>query len=174
MNKMDAYLKQFVIQFSGLKLGRHDYEFELGNLFFEHFNIEDVTNGQVQAKFSLLKRENGLELDFEFNGVLNSICDRCLESLEFPIAGVNSIHVKFGDKHDEENDELFVLAPEEYQIDIAPLLYEFISLQVPLRKVHEEDECNPEVIARLQISNTEVDKENNDTPSVWDKLKELK
>ena len=174
MNKIDGYLKQFVIQFSGLKIGRHDYEFELGDLFFEHFKIEDVNNGKVHAEFSLLKRENGLELDFEFSGTLDGACDRCLESLEFPIEGENSIQVKFGDKHSEENDELFVIAPEEYQIDIAPLLYEFISLQVPLRKVHEEDECNPEVMARLQISSTEVDEEENDTPSVWDKLKKLK
>ena len=83
--------------------------------------------------------------------------------------------VKFGDKHDEENDELFVIAPEEYKIDVAPLLYEFISLQVPLRKVHEEDDCNPEVIARLHNSSTEdVKEQDNDTPSVWDKLKNLK
>lgn len=174
MNKMDGYLKQFVIQFSGLKLGLHEYEFEVGDLFFDRFKIEDVKNGKVQCKFSLLKRENGLELEFEFNGMLDGACDRCLESLEFPVSGTNSIQVKFGDIHSEENDELFVIAPEEYQIDIAPLLYEFISLQVPLRKVHEEDECNPEVMARLNYSSTEDEKDDNETPSVWDKLKNLK
>lgn len=174
MNKTDGYLKQFVIQFSGLKLGQHEYEFELGDLFFERFKIEDVTNGKIHVDFSLLKRVNGLELEFEFSGTLNGACDRCLESLEFPVSGENSIQVKFGDKHDEENDELFVIAPEEYQIDIAPLLYEFISLQVPLRKVHEEDDCDPEVMARLNVSSTEADDDTNDTPSVWDKLKKLK
>ena len=175
MKKVDGYLKQFDIQFSGLKLGSHEYEFELGKMFFERFKIEDVNDGKVHVNFTLLKRVNGLELDFEFNGTLNGACDRCLESLDFPIVGENSIQVKFGDKHDEENDELFVIAPEEYKIDVAPLLYEFISLQVPLRKVHEEDECNPEVIARLHNSSTEdVKEQDNDTPSVWDKLKNLK
>jgi len=174
MNKVDGYLKQFVIQFSGLKLGLHEYEFELGDLFFERFKIEDINNGKVHAKFSLLKRENGLELEFEFSGTLNGACDRCLESLEFPIEGENSIQVKFGDKHSEENDELFVIAPEEYQIDIAPLLYEFISLQVPLRKVHEENDCNAEVIARLHNTFEVDEEEESDVPSVWDKLKKLK
>lgn len=174
MKKVDEYLKQFDIQFSGLKLGLHEYEFELGEMFFERFKIEDVKDGKIHASFSLLKRDNGLELGFEFNGALISSCDRCLESLEIPISGSNEILVKFGDKHDEENDELFVLAPEEFKIDIAPLLYEFISLQVPLRKVHEEDKCDSEIIARLYNSSSEDEEEENDTPSVWDKLKNLK
>ena len=177
MNTIDGFLKQFIIQFSGLKVGRHDYQFEVGNLFFEHFNIEDVNSGLVHVDFSLLKRENGLELDFKFNGTLSSSCDRCLDDLIIPIAGENSMQVKFGDVHNEENDELMVLAPEEYQIDITPLLYEFISLSVPLRKVHEEKDCNPAVIARLQNSNIEEDQEENneiETPSMWDKLKNLK
>ena len=62
---------------------------------------------------------------------------------------------------------------DEYQIDIAPYLYEFIALGVPLRKVHPENECNPEVIERLH---PEIDEsvEENEISSVWDKLKKLK
>lgn len=177
MKKVDGYLKQFDIQFSGLKLGLHEYEFDLGKMFFERFKIEDVNDGKIHVNFSLLKRENGLELNFEFNGSLNSSCDRCLESLDISIAGSNELLVKFGDEHNEENDELLVLAPEEYKINITPLLYEFLSLLVPLRKVHEENDCNEEIIARLHNTNTEEYEDNNndnDTPSVWDKLKNLK
>lgn len=171
MNKVEEYLKQFVIQFSGLKIGRHEYAFEIGPLFFEHFTIEDVNTGEIHVDFSLTKRENMLELEFEFDGFLSSECDRCLDPLNIPIVSENDLRVKFGDEHNEENDELLILAHEEYKIDIAPLLYEFISLQVPLRKVHEENECNQEVISRLHIDQ-EVE-EDNDSPSVWDKLKNL-
>ena len=172
MNKVEDYLKQFVIQFSGLKIGHHEYVFEIGPLFFERFKIEDVNTGEIHVDFSLIKRENMLELEFEFDGFLSSTCDRCLDPLNIPISFENDLRVKFGDEHNEENDELLVLAHEEYKIDIAPLLYEFLSLHVPLRKVHNESDCNEDVISRLHID-TEVEKD-DESPSVWDKLKNLK
>ena len=175
MKKVDGYLKQFVIQFSGLKIGLHEYEFELGELFFERFNIEDITTGNLHVDFSLQKKENSMLFNFSYAGTVSTFCDRCLESLEIPINGENEVHIKFADETNYENDELIVLGSDEYQIDIAPLLYEFITLEIPLRKVHKEIDCNQEVINRLDITNSGVQKnEQEDTPSVWDQLKKLK
>lgn len=174
MKKVDGYLKQFVIQFSGLKLGLHEFEFEIGNLFFERFNIEDVTTGNLKVDFSLEKKENSMLFEFSYNGTISTFCDRCLESLEIPVLDNNEIHIKFADETSYENDELIVLGSHEYQIDIAPILYEFISLGIPLRKVHEEKDCNQEVINRLAIADSEAPTDEEDAPSVWDTLKKLK
>lgn len=174
MNKLDGYLKQFNIQFSGLKVGQHDYKFELGNLFFEHFNIEDVTDGQVNVDFTLFKRETMLELRFEFKGTVQSTCDRCLEPLEMEVEGENEILVKFGEERNYEDDELIIIPHEEYRIDVAPFIYEIITVLLPLRKVHKEDQCNEEVLKRLQKQDDEGLKDENEIPSVWDKLKKLK
>lgn len=173
MTKLEDYLKQFVIQFSGLKLGLHEYEFEIVDMFFERFHIEDVLGGNIHVNFSLTKRENMMEFIFKFNGKLKSSCDRCLDNLDIPIQMEKELMVKFSDATDETNDELLVVGYDEYQIDIAPYLYEFIALGVPLRKVHPENECNPEVIERLH---PEIDEsvEENEISSVWDKLKKLK
>ena len=173
MNKLEGYLKQFVIQFSGLKTGLHEYKFELVDLFFEQYNIEDVTGGKVHVDFSLLKRESMMELNFKFNGTLITSCDRCLDSLNLPIEGNRELMIKFGDVTSDENDELLVLGYEAYQIDIAPYIYEFITLEFPLRKVHDESECNQDVIDMLSTE-VEEQQEESESSNMWDKLKELK
>ena len=174
MKKVDGYLKQFVIQFSGLKLGLHEFEFELGNLFFERFDIEDITTGNLKVNFSLEKKENSMLFEFSYTGTVSTFCDRCLESLDIPIDGNNELHIKFADETSYENDELIVLGSEEYKIDIAPILYEFISLEIPLRKVHDEKDCNQDVINRLDATDNEAPINEEDVPSVWDTLKKLK
>tara|TARA_R110002050_G_scaffold244268_1_gene380904 strand:+ start:62023 stop:62544 length:522 start_codon:yes stop_codon:yes gene_type:complete len=173
MTKLEEYLKQFVVQFSGLKLGVHKYEFEVVDLFFEQFNIEDVTGGQFHIDLSLEKRDNMMELIFKFNGSLSTSCDRCLDPLQIHLEGERELLVKFGETTSTENDELLVLGYEAYQLDVAPYIYEFIALNFPLRKVHNEDECNQEVINRL-YPDVEEQQEDNETSNMWDKLKELK
>jgi len=173
MNKLEGYLKQFVIQFSGLKLGLHKYEFEIVDLFFEQFNIEDVTGGEFHIDFSLEKRESMMELIFKFDGFFKTSCDRCLDPMNAAIEGERDLRIKFGDVTNTENDELLVLGYEAYQIDIAPYIYEFLALEFPLRKVHEENECNQDVLDRLN-PDIEEQQEDNETSNMWDKLKELK
>ena len=173
MTKLERYLKQFVIQFSGLKTGIHEFEFEIVDLFFDQFSIEDVNGGDIHVGFSLNKKENMMELNFELTGTINTTCDRCLDPLEIDIVTDNQVMVKFSDAASEANDELIVLGQEAYQLDIAPLIYEFITVQFPLRKVHEEKDCNQDVIDMLhtEVEDTE---ENNDTSNMWDELKKLK
>ncbi|MGB0390281.1 MAG: YceD family protein [Salibacteraceae bacterium] len=173
MTKLEGYLKQFVVQFSGLKLGVHEFEFEIVDLFFEQFVIEDVTGGDIHVKFTLDKKENMMELNFELTGVLKTTCDRCLDPMEIDLVTDNQIMVKFSEATSEANDELIVLGPEAYKIDIAPIIYEFITVQFPLRKVHDEEDCNQDVINMLY---TEEDKteEENEGSNMWDALKKLK
>lgn len=173
MTKLEGYLKQFIVQFSGLKLGIHEYSFDVVDLFFEQFVIEDVTGGDIRVKFILEKRENMMELNFELLGKLKTTCDRCLDPLEIDIESENQIMVKFSEATSEANDELIILGPEAYQIDIAPIIYEFITVQFPLRKVHDEKDCNQEVIDMLYIEEDQIEEEDEGS-NVWDALKKLK
>ncbi len=173
MTKLDGYLKQFVVQFSGLKVGFHEFEFEIVDLFFEQYVIEDVDGGNIHVNFTLEKRENMMELSFQMAGTFKTKCDRCLDPMVLDIETNDQLMIKFGDVTSSENEELLVLGPEAYKIDIAPIVYEFITLQFPLRKVHDEDDCDPEVIDQLQQT-FETPEEDNDTANMWDELKKLK
>lgn len=173
MTKLEGYLKQFVLQFSGLKLGFHEYEFEIVDLFFEQYAIEDVDGGNIHVNFTLEKRENMMELSIKMAGTLKTICDRCLDPMVLATDTEDQVMIKFGSETNSDNEELLVLGPEAYQIDIAPFLYEFITVQFPLRKVHDEDDCDPAVIEKLQEA-LDTPEEDDDTPNMWDELKKLK
>lgn len=43
------FLNQFVISFTGLKEGEHEYKFELENEFFEHFEYNDFNSCKIGA-----------------------------------------------------------------------------------------------------------------------------
>ncbi|MBZ0242329.1 MAG: DUF177 domain-containing protein, partial [Bacteroidales bacterium] len=74
----------------------------------------------------------------------------------------------------EESEEVIVIPADQHQYDSSHLLYEYIMLLLPLRKVHPDDEngnnlCNPEVIEKLNWhqATTVID-------SRWEVLKKLK
>ena len=47
------FLNQFVINFIGLKEGLHEFEFDLDNTFFEHFDYNDpISLKNVVKKFT--------------------------------------------------------------------------------------------------------------------------
>ena len=45
------FLNQFVINFAGLKLGVHEFKFDLDNSFFEHFDYNDFNSCNISQRF---------------------------------------------------------------------------------------------------------------------------
>ena len=71
---------------------------------------------------------------------------------------------------------LYVIPFNESSLDLTPFVYEYVTLEKPMRCVHGETEgntqfCNKEVIEILEKPIEEVEKE---TDSRWDALKNLK
>ena len=58
-------LKAFDIQFVGLKLGKHNYKFEIDYKFFEYFKYDDFNNVNVIVDINLVKKSTFLELNFQ-------------------------------------------------------------------------------------------------------------
>lgn len=159
-----------MISFSGIKTGSHNYNFQIGDWFFENFEYSEIKKGNVGVDLVLNKQENMLVLDFAINGNVNVTCDRCLENFDFPVNDKKRLIVKFGDKTYEQTDEITILSLKEYQIDISKYIYEYIHLLLPIKRVHpDEKNCNNEIINILKDINNA--KNNN---SVWDALKKNK
>lgn len=113
-----------------------------------------------------------LELDISFSGNVELECDVCTGLYAQPIRGEERLIVKFGEESYDETDEIIVLHPGEYEINIAQPLYEFIHLALPARRVHPEGECDPEVLKKLEELNS-GEEEKDDTDPRWDALKGL-
>lgn len=136
----------FVIHFVGLKLGTHEYDFEVDKTFFEDINYSLIEDGKVQAHLSLQKKETMMIGEYTINGTVFTNCDRCNDPVELPIQGTYRVVYKFGDEtSDDEN--LIILHPEAFELDVAAQLYEFMCVSLPARILHKPGECNEEMMA---------------------------
>jgi uncharacterized metal-binding protein YceD (DUF177 family) len=168
-------LRKYVIPFAGLKEGRHEFEFEVDDPFFEQFDASEIKQGKIDVNITLMKTLQLLELDFNINGKIRTICDRCLEEFDFPLAYHGKLFFKFGEKSYELTDEIIILAPAEHEINISQYIYEFIHLALPYRRIHPdvngESGCNSAMMQKLDALRT--DKIRSSENHAWDKLKEI-
>jgi uncharacterized protein len=166
--------KQFVIQFGGLSVGSHEYEFEVNEKFFERFELSEISRANIKVKVELLKQNSIMTLNFDIAGTFGIVCDRCAGDYDIPLATTGSLVVKHGDR-EETNDEILVLSHGETEIDLSHPLYEFITLAIPGKKVaceiSAEYECDYETLKKLgSISIDEPEQHKN---PMWDKLKNI-
>jgi len=165
MKKLGA----FDIPFAGLSLGSHQYDFELDETFFKEFDNDSINGGNLKVVLEFEKGESIFTFRFRIKGILITKCDRCLNDLELNIAEEKEMLVKFdSDLDDKEIDDIIVINRNEHVINVSQHIYDFVTLSLPMRSVHEEGKCDPEVDNFLSkesgIEEQEVDPR-------WEKLK---
>ncbi len=172
-------LKQFSIPFTGLKLGKHQFEFEIDKGFFDAFEHSLVKDGQLKAAVELDKQETMLILNFNITGVMKLTCDKCLSDFDQPIEIVERQIVKFAESAEDEIDnlEIIILPKKETAVDVAELIYELITVAVPFINKCEQagQSCDEQMLATLDkfATNSEEQEEQNGDPR-WEALKKLK
>jgi uncharacterized metal-binding protein YceD (DUF177 family) len=145
---------QYTIQFKGLKEGVHDFSFSIGKPFFEAFEYLAIPDGELDVQVELIKKTNFLELTVDLKGDMQVQCDRCLEYFSMPVEYQGHLVVRFSAEEKEPDEDVIFLHPEDYQIDLKHYLYECLSLNIPIRKVHPDlpngaPGCDPEMLNTL-------------------------
>ena len=172
-------LKAFDIQFVGLKLGKHNYKFEIDYKFFEYFEYDDFNNVNVIVDINLVKKSTFLELNFQANGLVNVNCDLTNENYDEKLCACFDLVVNFGNEYNEENDEILILPHGEYEINVAHYIYELIALSLPLKRVHpgvENGTLGSDILKKLEDLSPKCIDNNTpteDTDPRWEKLKKL-
>jgi uncharacterized metal-binding protein YceD (DUF177 family) len=158
---------EFLIPFVGLKIGKHLFDFEVGNSFFESMEYSIIEQGNVKVTLELDKKETMMIALFHAEGIINTLCDRCNTPMDLEIDGGYKLIYKFG-LEEEEDEMLVVLHPDSYQIDITNPIYELITTQLPLRVLHDEGYCDEEMWELIQqhIVNPEDEEDLDDED--WD------
>ncbi len=180
---MNSSKRPFSILFAGLKIGKHEFEFEIGKTFFDEYEYSSIESADAHVKLILDRKETMLIGDFFISGKVTTTCDRCTDSLEVLVDAEYKQYFKFGTE-DSGDEALTVMHPDEYQIDVKDLIYEFIVLSLPARTLHEEGECNEEMMEAMQKHIVNLDDEeeeydddeedDDDDESPWSILKDLK
>ena len=170
------FLNQFVINFAGLKLGVHEFKFDLDNSFFEHFDYNDFNSCKISTKILLNKKSNLLELNFFSKGSINLNCHVSNEPFDFPQKNEMNLVVKFSSEKIYDNEEFLVLPSGVSQINVSHYLYEMIILSLPIKIIHpgvENGTLESETLNALRRHEENVHRQNKKTDPRWDKLKDL-
>lgn len=167
--------REFEIAFVGLKPGEHNYNFTITDSFFETFEKPEFWDANIDVKVVLDKKSSSLFLKFNINGKATVPCDRCADDFEITLWDefellVNIIDDELVSKKSEEDAEVAYIGRSESILDLTNWIFEFITLCLPIQRVHKDDEngksgCNPIVIDILENQNK------NATNPIWDKLK---
>lgn len=175
---MSSILKTYSVQYKGLKFGKHYFEFEITDRFFEEFPEGEISKGNLIANVSLDKHSTMLEFLFDIEGIVAVQCDRCLEPLGLPIDFSGRLIVNFGEETNTDNDELWTLSENEFEVNLAHYLYESISLSLPISRYHgmgnsKEEDCNPEMLKKIGLNNIKPKKVNKEVDPRWEQLRNL-
>ncbi|MDH5608168.1 MAG: DUF177 domain-containing protein [Cyclobacteriaceae bacterium] len=169
--------KEYEINIARMANGLHVFEFEVSDSFFSCFSDSLIEEGKGKAFLEIEKSETMMTLDFHFDVSVGLVCDVTLEPFDFPIHSDRKVIMKFGEEDEELSDDVFIIKHDRHTIQLAELIHEFVSLEIPMKKVHPSlaDDMRPELI---YTSGNDAPEENSgseeETDPRWEVLKKLK
>ena len=191
MGKFTAYK----IPLQSLGIGSHHFEFKMDKQFFVNMESTDVHDADLTADAEVNYNGDFYTIDFHITGEVILICDRCLDDLHFPIDEVYNIVVKYGDDYNDDSDEVLEIPKSDTNLNVAYMLYDTVTLAIPIKHVHPLGKCNRQMSAMLkkhratngdedselenelidEIDNidAETEKQERTTDPRWDALKKL-
>lgn len=139
---------KYILEYSSLPCGDHEFAFELDGELFREAESEDVKDACCQVRVVLHKAETQMTVDVLIEGYAVCECDRCLEDVKIPICFEDTLPVGFTEGETQYDGEKMLVAKGE-PIDLSQFLYESVIIALPYQRVHEQGECNPEMLAHL-------------------------
>jgi len=172
-------LKAYSVNIVGLSNKLHHFEFEVGGKFFDQYGKDIVSDGSFTATVELNKHETFIEAEFWIHGVANLICDRSLESFDYPVDTKHKMMFKFGEEDKEVTEEIMIINRDTVTLELGQYIYEFIALAIPMKRLHprfgDEDEDDDGEGRIIYTSGDDNEKDNNDDIDPrWEQLKKLK
>lgn len=166
------------MNFGRLKTGRHVFSFEIDKSFFASQEDSIIQNCNTQVDLEIDKtRLNLMTFNFSIHGDLMLDCDRCLETLPYPIDSNYSLMVKLKEvdpeNEMEDDDEIVFLGPNDFEIDLSKHIYDFHTLSIPFKREcqHVSSRCN-EIENLLSSGSNSTDNDSSGDPR-WNDLKKL-
>ena len=131
--------REYEIAFVGLKPGVHEFNYGITDKFFEEYGEQDFWECEANVKLLLEKTANFMLLRFQVGGALRVVCDRCSANLPLNLFEDFTVTIKAVDNPEEMNEteedpDVYYIARGESHINVAPMVYEFVNLSVPMQK----------------------------------------
>lgn len=133
------FWKTFDIEVIKFKEGRHEFDFEIEDKFFQNFEENELLErGNLTIRVIMNKGVNLIELTFEIKGTVQLTCDRSLEQFDHPLDITEKMIYKYGSEEQEIDENVYMITRDTPAINVAQLIYEFILLALPAKKIHPD------------------------------------
>jgi uncharacterized protein len=166
----------YSVNIIGLSQKDHTFDFRIGDDFFRQYGTAILQGGDFEAKVVLDKHETFIDADFSIAGTAKLVCDRCLEPFERPVKIHRRVMFKYGEEPAEISDEIVIITREQAQLELGQFIYEFISLDIPMKKLHPKfkDEEEDDRAEGKIVYQSEPESKDEEIDPRWEKLKKLK
>ncbi len=170
-------LRTYSIPFTGLKLGKHHFDYVITNAFFDEFEYSLVKKAELQCSVELERQETMLILSFHINGKIDMSCDKCLAEYPQQVDIHEQQIAKFSEEGIDDDEEIITLTKNDHEINIAGLIYEYVNVAAPLIAVCIDEGntpyCDKEMLDRLNKLAANSGQNDKADPR-WDVLKKIK
>jgi len=174
-------LAEYIVPFSGMKVGKHQFDYRIRKEFFDAFEYSEIKDGDLNVIVTVDKSETMMIMNFDIAGEITMECDICLGELKHSIETKYRQIFKFSDDEDLKlDDEITYVRSTEFEVNIAPFVIEFINLSKPNKSRHEDGECDEDLLAVLDeyllVEEEEIEEsiEEEEIDPRWNALKKLK
>jgi len=164
-------LKGYQISIIGLPDGSRSYTYDVAAEFFQHFDNQELQQGQFHVRIDLDKQQDMFILNFEINGSLDTECDRCMANISLPITGHHRLIIKLSDEEATDPD-IEHISPDAMHLDIDQPIYEHILMSLPMVNVYDCDNDDPRPCDDDALDALEQSAKKGDS-GIWDTLKNL-
>ncbi len=110
--------------------------YNLGATFFELFENSLLNKGELTVMVKVDRKRSDIQLLLNIIGAVELVCDRSLETFLYPVNIEKEVSFRLGHENKELTTELYMLEHKTAIINIAQHIYDFVSLEVPMKKLH--------------------------------------
>lgn len=126
-------MQPFIVKLTSLAPGTNSLEWHAGAEFFENFGNTEILAADLQVEAQVTSHGITVGVDCTISGTVTVACDRCLDDLTIQV--------------DASFQESYT--PEGSELDLSQDVYDYTCTSLPIRRVHPDGECNPEIIKFL-------------------------
>ena len=125
----------------------------------------------------LRKTDGFIEASFKIQGFVGLECDRSLDRFDHSIDLDKRMIFKFGEEDREIDDEVEMISKDRQSLDMSQFIFEFISMAIPMKKLHPRYKNEEQVEEELYFSSEEdmdLDNQKEEIDPRWEALKKLR
>jgi uncharacterized protein len=108
----------------------------LGEKFWWLFEDSLLKKSRLTATVRLNRAPTHIHMLFSIVGTVVLVCDRSMETFDHPVHLEKKVNFKLGKENRELATDLYMLEQKAATTNIAQHLYDFINLEVPMKRLH--------------------------------------